>query len=499
MIPLVTADEMRAAERRFAERGGDLGRLMELAGTAVAERVTPGRGVLILAGPGNNGGDALVCARQLRDGGNRAVVVPYKREVDEGLAVLAGSDDKSLIQEIRAELGQCDAVVDGLLGTGPRRAIEGILAEILDTVNRAPVAQRIAIDIPTGIDADTGQVDGPAFRATLTVTLGMAKRGLWSFPGAEYAGRVEIVDLGLSEFVGEVTTFVTTEDDVASMLPTRSPDSNKGKNGRVLVVAGSRDFSGAPALVASAAYRAGAGLVEMAVASRVQDVVAGAILEPIFAHLENSIDHLTEDEVPLISAQVEKAKAFVVGPGLGSHSSTVNFVRQFLQRQADSTIPGVLDADGLNAIAAWESWWDHVPRELVLTPHPGEMARLMDTDVPKIQRNRFEAARSMSLKWGVVVVLKGAHTIVADPSGTTAVNTTGGPNLATAGTGDVLSGTIGGLLAQGMSPREAAIAGVWIHGAAGDSVRDSLGDAGTIASDLTPYIPVERLRITQRH
>lgn len=496
MIPLVTASEMRAAERRFAEHGGDLRQLMEVAGTSVANRITSGNKILILAGPGNNGGDAMVCARRLQAQGLTVVIMNYKREPEDGFDFIHGPDDRSRLEMLRTTLETCEVVIDGLLGTGPRRPIEGHLAEIIATINQAGIRHRVAIDIPTGIDADTGSVESVAFSATHTVTLGIGKRGLWAYPGAQYAGQVEIVDLGLVEFAEDFTCFLTTRSDVAAMLPRRDPDSNKGKNGRVIVISGCHNFSGAPALVAMAAYRAGAGLVELGVPSRVQDRIAGNMLEPIFAPLKNSVDWIVPSDLPLISERMEKSAAFVVGPGLGNNAETVQSVRQLLVDHARGETPGVLDADGLNAVAGWDAWWNQAPRGLVVTPHPGEMARLMHSSVPEIQKDRFGAARAAALTWGIVVVLKGANTIIADATGVMAVNTTGGPNLATGGTGDVLSGTIAGFLAQGMSPREAAIAGVWVHGSAGDAVRNTFGDAGTLASDLLTHVAVERHKLT---
>jgi len=240
----------------------------------------------------------------------------------------------------------------------------------------------------------------------------------------------------------------------------------------------------------------GAGLVELAVPDGIRAVVAARGPESIFACAEKG-DWFAPGALSGLETSLHRASSAAIGPGLGTHAETVEFVRRLLDSIKDLDLAAVLDADGLNAVAGWDRWWDHVPEKLVVTPHPGEMARLLHTDVRSVQADRFSAAETASRIWGVTVVLKGSHTVVAEPSGELAVNATGGPNLGVAGTGDVLTGIIAALLAQGLQPWSAARAGVWIHGAAGDELRSRIGDAGTLASDLWDQIPVVRMRLEE--
>jgi ADP-dependent NAD(P)H-hydrate dehydratase / NAD(P)H-hydrate epimerase len=493
LIPLVTAEEMRTVEHAFVQRGGDLDWLMQQAGMQVASRVPGSQRTLVLAGPGNNGGDALVAASILEQRGDEVSVYTYKRETVEGLPGVRSEEDSDL-SLLKHRLERASVVVDGLLGTGRRRSVEDRLKEIIEGANGSET-QRIAIDIPTGVDADTGTVETVAFRANLTVTLGFGKRGLWGVPGADYAGKVEIADIGLPpDLRPDSTCCLADADHIARLLPDRNLDWNKGRSGTVLVVAGSYDYSGAPVLVSTAAYRSGAGLVRLVVPERIFPVVAGHGVEEIFAHVES--DRWFEPTaVAGITDALGKVEAAAVGPGLGGHPETIEFARELLETLREADIPTVVDADALNAIAEWDGWWEHAPAQTVVTPHPGEMARLLSTDVRSVQADRFSAAQTAARKWGVVVVLKGTNSIVAEPSGAITVNPTGGSNLGTAGTGDVLTGAIAALLAQGLNPADAARAGVWIHGAAGDELRELFGDAGTIASDLWDKIPVIRTRL----
>lgn len=497
MIPLVTADEMRDAEQAFVASGGSLSDLMTRAGAQVAARIDSPGLVLILAGPGNNGGDGLATARVLRGRGQEAFVYTYRRDAEKELPSIRSEDDTNL-DILRQELDRADVIVDGLLGIGRKRPIEDVLAKVIELVNNIPVARRIAIDIPTGIDADTGEVETVAFRADLTVTLGLGKRGLWSFPAAEYAGEVVIADIGIPQTtVIDQACGLVTWNQIRALLPARGLDWNKGESGTVLVIAGSRDFSGAPSLVAMSAYRAGAGLVSVAVPSSIQHTVAAHGVEPVFVPTSGANGWFTPDTLNAMDQAIEKADSFAIGPGLGTHPETVCFILDALKRFKEVGLKGVVDADALNALAQSETDKACIPQGAVLTPHPGEMSRLLHLTVPEVQRDRFAAVRKAAGEWNATVLLKGTYSLVAAPSQPIAVNPTGGPNLATGGTGDVLTGIISSLIAQKMEPREAAIAGAFLHGAAGDEVRGRFGDAGTVASDLWPLIPQIRRRIQE--
>jgi NAD(P)H-hydrate epimerase len=474
---------------------------MQRAGAAVAERAAElagGGTVTVLVGPGNNGGDGLVAAHILTSRGQRVRVFGFRRSdlsPFDGEAV-ALEDDPAL-QSLRRSIEDSRVVVDSLLGIGSSRPPDGLLADVLRTVNGRQTGKSLgfAVDIPTGVESDTGNVPTIAFRADISLAMGFAKVGNVVYPGAACGGALEVVDVGLSpELASEVLVSVPDPADIASALPSRGLDSNKGTHGRVLVVAGSHDFLGAPALSSLAAYRIGAGLVEVACDERVQTSVAMRVAEAVFTLYSAKDGKISPQAMSVVETAMARASSLVYGPGLGLSAETVATAGKALRLAAHARIPSVWDADGLNALAQLDEWW-RADVSMVLTPHPGEMARLTGLSIREIQADRLGTARRFTERWGKTVVLKGAGTIVASPDGRAVVNPTGGPNLATAGTGDVLSGMIGGLLAQKASPWEAAVCGVYLHGLAGDMVREQLGDAGTVAGDLLPLIPRARLRI----
>jgi len=495
---LVTAHEMRSIEKEMVARGTGLNVLMERAGRAAGElaaRLAGGGQVLILAGPGNNGGDGIVAARYLLERGHPVAVYTFHRADTDGFrgVVLAAEEDGDQVW-LMGLLQTSAVIVDALLGIGQSRPPEGVLAGILRTMNgRGARATRVAVDIPTGVDADSGAVQGEAFRADVTLCMGFAKRGVALHPGAAYAGRIEVATIGMpDELAHDVQVSVPGDEDIVQRLPTRPAESNKGTYGRLVVVGGSRDYLGAPALCALGAYRVGAGLVELAVPTSVQESVAAHLLEAIFSPLPEEDGRISGKALPVISHLLERASACVFGPGMGLSPVTQELTRAVLLELGHATIRGgVVDADALNALAKQPEWWS-VDAPLVLTPHPGEMSRLTGREIKEIQADRLGCATQCARMWGKVVVLKGSGTVVASPGGEAVINPTGGPNLATAGSGDVLSGIIGGLMAQGCSPYDAAVAGVYLHGRSGDMLLREHGDAGTIASDLAAVLPRAR-------
>jgi NAD(P)H-hydrate epimerase len=329
--------------------------------------------------------------------------------------------------------------------------------------------------------------------------MGYLKRGVILSPGKHYAGETRAVDIGVPPVLeAPLLVFVPDAADVVRMLPARSPEGNKGSYGRLLVIGGSRYFVGAPALVANGAYRAGTGLVELAIPASIGLSVANHTIESVFSALPDDNGHLTAASLPALQDRLTKASAAVLGPGLSASKATRDFTCELLKMMDRVGLrSAVVDADGLNVLAELPEWWN-TRTPIVLTPHPGEMARLTHRTVATIQADRIDTAVHYAARWGKIVVLKGAGTVVAAPDGRTSINPTGGANLATAGTGDVLSGIIGSLLAQGCSPFDAAVAGVYLHGAAGDLVQDRYGDAGTLASDLFTAIPKARLEIIRQ-
>jgi NAD(P)H-hydrate epimerase len=493
---------MRAIEAACVERGFTLDALMHRAGSAVAQaahRLAEGRPILVLAGPGNNGGDGLVAASQLLTSGSSVTVHTFRRTNTMGFSgTVVPAEEDSELTRLRALLREAGVVVDALLGIGQNRPPEGLLNSILRlwADARGPDSVGLSVDIPTGVDADTGQVWGTAFSADLTLCMGLLKCGAIVFPGAGHAGKVEVADVGIpSDLTTDVGILVPDAHDVAAMLPRRSQNSNKGTYGRVLVVAGSRDFMGAPGLVSIAALRAGAGLAEVASTPEVCRNVAAHALEPIYLPLEGRDGHIPEGTMWSLRQVFERVTALVFGPGLGSSEDVKAVASGLLYAlEQDNAPPAVIDADGLNALSKLERWWERRGR-IILTPHPGEMSRLTGIPTSEIQRNRLSVARDHAARWKHTVVLKGAGTIVAHPDGRVAVNTTGSGNLATGGTGDVLSGVIGGLLAQGCDTWQAAVAGTYLHGRAGDMLAEETGMSGTLAGDLPARIPLARRAI----
>jgi len=502
-VRLVTVEQMRALERRAVEGGATVAELMEAAGLAVAQEawlllgVVAGRRVVVLCGPGNNGGDGLVAARHLAEwDADVAVYLLAARDPADAhvealraldVPVFVGTDDDGY-GALDEALAGAELVIDALLGTGRSRPVEGALAEVLGRVGAARSTARaprvVAVDLPTGVDADTGAADPLAVAADLTVTLGMAKVGLYLPPGALLAGRVEVVDIGLPR--AEESDASTESLDarwVRERLPERPATGNKGTFGRVLVVAGSERYVGAARLAAAACYRAGAGLVTVACPSRLQAMIAPALAE---------CTYLPTGETGAADAILEALASYdvlLIGPGLGQEDRTRADVVEVLRRAPANVHGCVVDADALNALARADGWSASVHAPCVLTPHPGEMARLLGSDIAAVQADRLTCALNAARAWGQVVVLKGAHTVVASPDGRAAINPHANPLLASAGTGDVLAGTVAGLIAQGMAPHEAAAAGVYLHGMAAEELRGELGDRGLLASDLLPMIP----------
>lgn len=512
-IPIVTAGEMRAIEERAATLGATSPVLMENAGAAVARTIlrecAPGR-VLVLVGPGNNGGDGLVAARYLHDAGVATAIYSWKRDLDRPDANLAlvksraipiveasTDPDRHMLASQFDMLQAGDVVLDALLGTGQSRPVEPDLASILDFVNNMHATFDlptliVALDLPTGLNAGTGEADPHTLHADRTITLGCPKVGLYLFPGAAAVGQVDVVDIGIPPGVaGGGTLLLITADDVRERLPERPLNSNKGTFGKALIVAGSLNYTGAPYLSATAAGRSGAGLVTLAIARTIYAILASRIAEATFQPLPDEDGALSEAALEPLQKQMQSYTATLIGPGLGRHASTERLVRAAV-RAAPNAL--VVDADGLNALA--EPLQSRPHSEIfagegtaILTPHPGELGRLLGSDAKAVEADRLGAIRQAVERTGQVVVLKGAHTLVAAPGSPVWLNPIANPALATAGSGDVLAGLITGLLAQGLSRLDAAICGVFIHSVAGLLASAEYGDAGVLAGDLLPLIP----------
>jgi ADP-dependent NAD(P)H-hydrate dehydratase / NAD(P)H-hydrate epimerase len=510
-MKIVTAEQMMRIDRKCAENGLPTSLLMENAGRAVAEEVThilgdvAWKSIVILAGPGNNGGDGLVAGRYLHDRGARVTLCLFgnKRENDKNLELvrernihcIAVSDEKD-IKEIGKILKAADAAIDALFGTGNNRPLTGIYKQALAEVSRAvqvkPDIHVFALDIPSGMNADTGAVDEACLYADDTITLGYPKIGLYQHPGSVRAGRITIVDIGIpAGMADDIDLELNTAFRVKKVLPKRPFDANKGTFGKVLVVAGSINYIGAAYLACSGAMRVGAGLVTLATASSLQPILAAKLTEATYLPLpEKEKGIISPEAAGVILGEIGKYNVLLIGCGLGQSLSIKAFLKALLLR-SDTGLPvTVLDADVLNMLANEPEWWRQITGNAILTPHPGEIARLAGTTVEEVQRSRLKVAEEAAAKWNQTVVLKGAYTVIASPGCSAIISPAANPGLASAGTGDVLAGVIAGLAAQGCKPADAATCGVYIHAEAGEMVKNQMGDTGMLASDLLPVLPV---------
>ncbi len=383
------------------------------------------------------------------------------------------------------ELARADVAIDAIFGTGFHGSPEGAWADAIDALNAGPVPV-VAVDVPSGVNGATGAVDGRAVACALTVTFGAAKTGSVLMPGAEYAGAVRVVDIGFPEELIETEVFLSEPADVIAALPPRGADAHKRASGVLVVVAGSRDMTGAVRLIAQAAGRAGAGLVIAAVPRGILPVVQAAVTEAVFLGLpETPEGGVAPSAVDPVLAALEGANALAIGPGLTARDDTARFVRDVV---AAASVPAVIDADALNAFAGRAEQLRERAAGAVLTPHVGEFVRLSDVTSEALMSDRIAHARALSDTTNAVVLLKGSRTVVAAPGGSVRINPTGSSVLATAGSGDVLTGVIGGLLARGTAPLEAAAAGAYLHGLAGILAGERTGD-GTLAGDVVERIP----------
>jgi NAD(P)H-hydrate epimerase len=505
---LVTVAEMQAAE---GGAGVPVEQLMENAGLAVAQEAwlllgeLAERRILVLCGPGNNGGDGLVAARHLKDwGADVAVALFSARPEDANLAQLKERevplfvlDEQDGMTRLDEALGGAELVIDALLGTGRARPIGGTLAEVMtrlrDARNRRLPPRLLAVDLPTGLDADTGSLDPLTVAADHTVTFQWSKIGLHVLPGASYAGRVEVVDIGIPEAGGvEAVTELMTDRWARETLPDRPPGAHKGTFGSAMVVAGSPQYVGAAYLSCMGGLRVGAGIVTLACARVVYPILASKLTEATFEPLDDTDGFLTAREASQVHRRMTEGgyRSLLIGPGLGQGGYPVAFMKAIVPMLAADDLRGVIiDADGLNCLAKIDKWPEKLKAPTVLTPHPGELSRLTGLATEEIQADRLSIARRYGAEWGVTLILKGANTIVAAADGRARVSPFANPGLASGGTGDVLAGVITGLVVQGLAPFDAASLGVYLHGLAGEHVRRELGSAGMLAGDLLPALP----------
>jgi len=498
MKPILTPREASDLDRGAQAVGVSAADLMERAGRAVANATIEvaggvyGRRVVVVCGKGNNGGDGFVAARHLARRGVRVDVVAIDsgddhgpastnraRLAEEGLVALRWDGERA----VRA-LARADVAVDAIFGTGFHGKPEGAWQEAIDSIDASP-APVVAVDMPSGVDGATGAVLGSAVWAHLTVAFGAAKLGSVLLPGAERAGTIRVVDIGFPDDLVPPGIGLIEREDVAAMLPKRDLQGHKRSSGVVLVVAGSRSMTGAPALIARAAGRVGAGLVIVATPHDALPAVAAHAAEAVFLPLaQTGAGTVAAGALDAVLDAAEGADAVAIGPGLSRDDETARLVRDLVAR---CTSPIVLDADGLNAFEGDAGGLARRAADTVLTPHDGEFARLMLRSASEMP-DRVSAARALADASHAVALLKGTRTVIAQPGGPARVNPTGTPALATAGTGDVLTGMIGGLLARGLSGLEAAAAGAFVHGLAGQRAGAALGE-GALAGDVIERIP----------
>lgn len=536
VMKLVTVAEMKAIEEEANQKRVSYEIMMERAGKGVAELVhryygsSQNRVVTALVGNGNNGGDALVALEDLSQKGWQVKALLAKTRDDELIKKVeqAGGEirvfsSKGSDEIISQWLKESDVIIDGLLGTGFKLPLKNPYQSIMELIKKSPENFKIvAIDCPSGIDCDTGETAEVTLFADLTVCMQAVKIGLLSFPAYQYLGQLEIVDLNLPqnlEAEQKVKREVATAECVRKLLPKRPMQAHKGTFGTAMIIAGSINYTGAAYLSGMAAYRIGVGLVQMAVPGPIYSALAGNFSEAIWLLLPHDMGVIEADSYTIIQKNLDKATALLLGPGWGLEDTTKEFLERLLKGKSsnqkrrsgigfvmmdseeDMVIPSllppiVIDADGLKLLSRIDHWQSILPPNTVLTPHPGEMAVMTDLDLKDIQANRMMVALEYAQKWGHVVVLKGALTIVAAPDGRLTIIPVANPALARAGSGDVLAGIITGLLAQGIKPFEAATAGVWVHARAGLEAAERIGHPASVtAGDLLDSIAAVLARL----
>ncbi|MBC7342430.1 MAG: NAD(P)H-hydrate dehydratase [Clostridia bacterium] len=504
-MQLVTAEEMRRLDQTASSDFHIPSIvLMENAGRQLAEAVkrclggrVVGRHVVVFSGKGNNGGDGLVAARHLINWGAEVKVFLLTRGQDlrgdaatnfsalssMGAKIYEITGDREL-QKVQVALMRAEIVIDAIYGTGFRGQAAGLTGQTIQMINEfaKPV---IAADLPSGLEADTGKVYGPCIRAQETVTFALPKLGLYLEPGASYAGRITVADISIpASLLGreDIGRQLLTWEWCRRRVKRREVSGHKGTYGHVLVVGGSEGMTGAVVMAGEAALRAGAGMTTAAVPAPLHPILEIKTTEVLTRPLpETPSRGISEQALETILAMASKMSVLAVGPGLGRDPSSQALVRGLVGR---AQLPLVIDADGLNALVGHTDVLRQAKMPPVLTPHPGEMARLWGSTTDKVQSNRLEIAENAARAWNAIVVLKGAKTIVAVPGGPTYINPTGNPGMGTAGSGDVLTGAIAAFIAQGLAPAEAACLGVFVHGAAGDLMAGRLGQRGLVAGDL---------------
>ncbi|MDY7034229.1 MAG: NAD(P)H-hydrate dehydratase [Thermodesulfobacteriota bacterium] len=505
----VTAEMMQRLDRRAIEECGIPGMvLMENAGrgtVAVIERHYPRldkKKVAIFAGKGNNGGDGFVIARYLFNMG--AQVKVYLLTTGDNLRGDARSNfniirhmgidilelrEEDSLDIIRDDLRKYDLIIDAIFGTGISSEVRGIFRQIIEIVNNTDVP-KVSVDIPSGLNADTGKVLGISVTADLTVTFAHPKLGLLIYPGSAYVGKLETVDISIPKYLIEeedIQDHLIDEDELRALFQWRDTHSHKGDFGHLLVLAGSTGKTGAASLTCQGAMRVGVGLVTLAVAESLNPIMESKLTEVMTESvLESKPGFFSIEAFEQIIQIAEKKNAFAIGPGISTERQTVELVYKIIK---EVDIPLIIDADGLNALSTDINILRKAKAQVILTPHPGEMSRLTHMSIAEVQNDRIGVSRRFAQEWNVYLVLKGHKTIIADPQGNIYINPTGNPGMATAGMGDALTGMLSGFVAQGYDMVNAARLAVFSHGLAGDCIASERGEIGLLATDIIERIP----------
>ncbi len=506
---LVTASEMREMDHQTIESFGLPGRiLMENAGRGATRffleqfEGVENKKIAVVAGRGNNGGDGFVIARYLAQKGIRVTVfllsqsLKVKGDAAANLKLLAPLDvqvieipDHTTFSAHKIAMRHHDIWVDAIFGTGLKSEIKGFFNEIIDFINHSnkPI---FSVDIPSGLNSDTGQPCGTCIRAHATATFAFAKTGHILYPGAIYTGALEIVDIGIPPYIANKVRplqYLLTLEQIRTVFQPRPLDAHKGNTGHLLVVAGSPGKTGAAAMTAISALRAGSGLVTLGIPESLNSIIEGQVIEGMTCPLpETSPGILGEASFKTIMDLLSDKQCLAIGPGLGTAPETQTLVHDIIQ---ESITPMVIDADGLNSLVGHTEILKNLNVPVILTPHPGEMARLIDSTVGAVQKDRVHCARSFAEEFNTHVVLKGARTVIAHPDGTVFINPTGNPGMASGGMGDVLTGIIAGFITQGNPLESSAHAGVYLHGAAADTLAEIIGPFGFLATEVMNAIP----------
>jgi ADP-dependent NAD(P)H-hydrate dehydratase / NAD(P)H-hydrate epimerase len=505
-MKLATAAEMRELDRRTIEEFGIPGIvLMENAGRAVVSAIVhkwgpvEGKFYCIFCGKGNNGGDGLVIARRLHNMGAKVSVRLFSEDMKDDAATNLNAARKMGIQintvtpglaEETSEAAHAEVVIDAIFGTGLSQEIKEPYASVIKMIN-SKARKVVAVDIPSGVNSDNGRIMGTAVHAHLTVTFGLPKRGLYLFPGAQASGEVKTAEIGIPKSAVDesaINAHLLTARRVRGLMPERMPDSHKGTYGHLLIIAGSAGKTGAGVLAARAALRSGVGLVTVAVPESLNDIFEEKLTEEMTVPLPETSDRsISHNALDKLLELLEGKTAAAIGPGISRNKDTARLVRELLPKLK---IPVVLDADALNILSEDEAPLDNMTAPVILTPHPAEAGRLLGFHTVQVQTDRPGAALELAKAHHCTVALKGARTLIASPDGKFYVNPTGNPGMATAGTGDVLTGIVSSFLAQGLDAGDAALLGVYAHGLAGDIASDEKGQAGLIAGDLIEALPM---------